>query len=386
MRSAHSPPVEPVCCAFRSYSVTESNRRTGLSVHHNATMFSPEVKMPRTFRCPVLQLLTWCVLSAVVFLFVACELPAQTSSRYPLFRKPTASKTQIAFSYGGDLWIVDRNGGDARRLTSDVGIEIDPVFSPDGTMIAFTGEYDGNEDVYVIPAAGGVPKRLTSHPGSDQVVGWTRDGKRVLFRSSRGSATRYSQLYTVSLTGGLPEAVPLPAAYEGSYSPDSLYLAYVPFTNFTESTQFERGLKHYRGGTASPVWIAKLADSSVEKVPRKDSNDSSPMWFGDKVYFLSDRDGPVSLYVYDTKTKQVSEALATNGMDIKSASAGPDAIVYEQFGSIHLFDPASGRQSAVNIQVTGDFPAVRAHFVNAGERIENANISPSGARAVFEAH
>ena len=342
--------------------------------------------MPRKFRFPVFKLLNWCVLSAVLFLFAACELPAQTSNRYPLFRKPTASKTQIAFSYGGDLWIVDRNGGDARRLTSDVGIEIDPVFSPDGTMIAFTGEYDGNEDVYVIPAAGGIPKRLTSHPGSDQVVGWTHDGKRVLFRSSRSSATRYSQLYTVSLSGGLPEAVPLPAAYEGSYSPDSSHLAYVPFTNFTESTQFQRGLKHYRGGTASPVWIANLADSSVEKVPRKDSNDSSPMWLGDKVYFLSDRDGPVNLYVYDSKTKQVSEALPSNGMDIKSASAGPDAIVYEQFGSIHLFDPASGKQSAVNIQVTGDFPAVRAHFVNAGDRIENANISPSGARAVFETH
>jgi tricorn protease len=342
--------------------------------------------MPAKFRLTVLGLSVSCALTFVLFLSAAVEIAAQTPNRYPLFRKPTVSKTQIAFSYGGDLWVVERNGGEARRLTSDVGIEIDPVFSPDGTMIAFTGEYDGNEDVYVIPAAGGIPKRLTSHPGADQVVGWTRDGKRVVFRSGRNSATRYFQLYTVGLSGGLPEALPLPAAYEGSYSPDGTHLAYVPFTNFTESTQFARGLKHYRGGTASPVWIAKLADSSIEKVPRKDSNDSSPMWFDDKVYFLSDRDGPVSLYAYDTKTKHVSEALATNGMDIKSASAGPDAIVYEQFGSIHLFSPATGKENAVNIQVTGDFPAVRPHFVNAGDRIENANVSPSGARAVFEAH
>ena len=342
--------------------------------------------MPAKFRSSVLELSVPCALTFVLFLSAAVGMAAQTPNRYPLFRKPTVSKTQIAFSYGGDLWVVERNGGEARRLTSDVGIEIDPVFSPDGTMIAFTGEYDGNEDVYVIPAAGGIPKRLTSHPGADQVLGWTRDGKRVVFRSQRNSATRYFQLYTVSLSGGLPEALPLPAAYEGSYSPDSTHLAYVPFTNFTESTQFARGLKHYRGGTASPIWIAKLADSSIEKVPRKDSNDSSPMWFGDKVYFLSDRDGPVSLYVYDTKTKQVSEALATNGLDIKSASAGPDAIVYEQFGSIHLFNPATGKENAVNIEVAGDFPAVRPHFVNAGDRIENANVSPSGARAVFEAH
>ncbi len=155
-------------------------------------------------------------------------------------------------------------------------------------------------------------------------------------------------------------------AVEGSYSPDGSHLAYVPFTNFRESSQFQRGLKHYRGGTASPVWIANLADSSVEKVPRKDSNDSAPMWVGNHIYFLSDRNGPVNLYVYDTDDEKVSEAIRSNGMDIKSASAGPDAIVYEQFGSIHLFDPASGQQHAVDIHVTGDFPAVRPAFRESG--------------------
>src|SRR5260370_41909231 len=137
---------------------------------------------------------------------------------------------------------------------------------------------------------------------------------------------------------------------------------------------------------AAPIWIAKLSDCSVEKVERKDSNDSSPMWVGDKVYFLSDRDGPVSLYVYDASSKQVKKALASNGVDIKSASAGPDAIVYEQVGSIHVFDPASGKESAGNIHVTGDFPAVRPHLVNAAEQIENADISPTGPRAGFDAH
>src|SRR5580704_8912544 len=302
-----------------------------------------------------LPVILFCILAAL-------PVRAQSSNQYPLFRKPTISKTQIAFSYGGDLWIIDRSGGEARRLTSDIGIEIDPIFSPDGSLIAFTGEYDGNEDVYVIPAAGGLPKRLTSHPGSDQVVGWTRDGKRILFRSNRDSYSGFMQLYTVSLSGGLPEVLPLPMAVEGSFSPDSSHLAYVPFTNFRESWQFHRGLKHYRGGTASPLWIAKLSDSSVEKVPRKDSNDSSPMWVGDKVYFLSDRDGPVNLYVYDSASKQVKEALPSNGVDIKSASAGLDAIVYEQFGSIHVFDPSTGKQNVVNIHVTGDFPAVRPHY------------------------
>jgi tricorn protease len=345
-----------------------------------------EVAMPRKFRSPLSCLFAVALLGVLCLFLAAQDSLAQSGTQYAILRKPTVSKTQIAFSYGGDLWVVDRNGGEARRLTSDIGIEIDPVFSPDGTMIAFTGEYDGNEDVYVIPTAGGIPKRLTSHPGSDQVVGWTRDGKRILFRSSRDSYSRFSQLYTVSLSGGLPGLIPLPMAVEGSYSPDSSHLAYVPFTNFAESTLRFRGLKHYRGGTASPIWIAKLSDSSVEKVPRTNSNDSTPMWVGNKVYFLSDRDGPVSLYVYDPASKQVSLALPSNGMDIKSASAGPDAIVYEQFGSIHVFDPVTGKQKAVNIHVTGDFPAVRPHFVDAGEQIQAADISPTGARAVFEAH
>ncbi len=321
---------------------------------------------------------------------LACSLTlahAQTSNAPALLRKPTVSKTQIAFSYGGDLWIVDRNGGEARHLTTDIGIETSPYFSPDGSMIAFTGEYDGNEDVYVMPASGGIPKRLTAHPGRDQVVGWTRDGKYVLFRSPRNSYSgAFNRLFTVSIDGGFPQELPLPMAEDGSYSPDSSHLAYVPFSNFKERWEQQRGLKHYRGGTASPIWIAKLSDSTVEKVPRKDSNDSTPMWFDNRIYFLSDRNGPVNLFSYDTTTKQVSEAVASDGRDIKSASLGPDAIVYEQFGSIHLYDPGTGKQHSVNIQVSGDFPAMRPHFIKAGEHIENANISPTGARAVFEAH
>jgi len=337
-------------------------------------------------RSSVLGLFASILLAAFLWLLATPALLAQSANRFALLRKPTVSKMHIAFSYGGDLWVVDRNGGEAKRLTSDVGIEIDPVFSPDGTMIAFTGEYDGNEDVYVMPTAGGIPKRLTTHPVADQVVGWTRDGKRIVFRSGRDSYAGFTQLFTVGVSGGLPEVLPLPMAVEGSYSPDSSHLAYVPFTNFQQSWQFQRGLKHYRGGMASPIWIAKLSDSSVEKVPRENSNDSTPMWLGDKIYFLSDRDGPVNLYAYDTKSKRVGAAIASNGLDIKSASAGPDAIVYEQFGSIHLFEPATGKQHTVPIQVTGDFPAVRPHYVKVADRIESANISPTGARAVFEAH
>ncbi len=324
---------------------------------------------------------------ALFFSFFGASISrAHAAQSAQLLRRPAVSRTLIAFSYGGDLWIVDRNGGEARRLTTDVGIETAPFFSPDGNWIAFTGEYDGNEDVYLIPVSGGIPKRLTYHPGLDQVVGWTRDGNRILFRSQRNSMARFSRLFTVSTEGGLPEELPLPMAEEGSYSPDGKRLAYVPFTNFKEYWQFHRGLKHYRGGLASPVWIADLSDSKIEKLPRTDSNDSTPMWLQDRVYFLSDRGGPVNLWSYDPKTKQLEEAVHTNGVDIKSASAGPDAIAYEQFGSIHLYDPKTKKEHAVEIRVVGDFPAVRPSFMKAAEQIKNAELSPTGARAVFEAH
>src|SRR5215468_4452781 len=330
--------------------------------------------------------------SAALFVFASlagvagAATPPAPAAPPLLLREPTVSATQICFSYAGDLWTVDRNGGNARRLTTDVGIETSPIFSPDGSLIAFTGEYDGNHDVFVVSAQGGMPRRLTTHPGGDEVVGWTRDGQRVLLRSSRNSYSRFDHLFTVGIEGGLPEELPLPMAVQGSFSPDMKQLAYVPYSNFIGTTQHVRALKHYRGGTASPIWIARLSDSSVEKVRRTDSNDSTPMWMGDKVYFLSDRSGPVALWVYDPKTKEVQLAAPSDGHDIKSASAGPDAIVYEQLGSIRLFDVVSKEQRTVEIRVSGDFPAARPHFEPVAKRIVAAGIYPTGARAVFEAH
>src|SRR5262249_3721048 len=161
----------------------------------------------------------------------------------------------------------------------------------DGSLLAFTGQYEGNADVYVVPATGGVPRRLTFHPGPDEAVGWTPDGKNVLFRSQRSSYSHFARLFTIPVEGGgLPTELPLPTASEGSYSPDGTRLAYVPLPPAFQLW------KRYRGGRASSVWLANLSDSHVEKVPRVDSNDFNPMWVGDKVYFLSDRDGPVTLF------------------------------------------------------------------------------------------
>ena len=296
-----------------------------------------------------------------------------------LLRNPTLSRTSIVFSYAGDLWSVPREGGEARRLTAGPGIEGLPQFSPDGSQIAFTGEYDGNTDVFVVPAEGGVPRRLTWHPEADVSVGWTPDGKRVLFLSHRGSGTDANQLFTMALDGSFPEQLPLPIANEASYSPNGSHLAYVPLF------QWQQAWKRYRGGQTRKIWIADLSDSSIVAIPRENSNDFNPMWVGDKIYFLSDRNGPVTLFRYDIRTKQVRQLIENNGYDFKSASAGPGAIVYEQFGSLHLYDLKTGQTKTVEVKLAGDLPELRPHYVNVAKRLRNADISPNGVRAVFEA-
>ena len=248
------------------------------------------------------------------------------------------NKSEIVFSYAGDLWTVSRQGGVASRLTSGSGVETEIAFSPDGATVAFTGQYDGNTDVFTVPTTGGVPKRITYHPDADHVVGWTPDGKRILFRSTRDAVSRYAQLYTVAAEGGLPEILPLPMAAAGSYSPDGKRMVYQPIDSGQFPTGFDTTFvswKRYRGGRASYLWIVNLADLSTQKLPRTDSNDTCPMWIGDKIYFLSDRNGPMTLFRYDPQSRQVSELIKNTGKEIVFASAGPGGIVYEQFGQIH---------------------------------------------------
>jgi tricorn protease len=316
-----------------------------------------------------------------LFFLLAAFCPAESENPL-LFRKPTVSRTHIVFSYAGDLWIVAREGGDATRLTAAPGVETDPVFSPDGSQIAFTGQYDGNTDIFVVSAAGGVPRRLTYHPSDDVVVGWTPNGKEVVFRSSRKSYSfGFNRLFTMPLDGAFPSEIPLPRAEEGSYSPDGTRMAYVP------RLQWQRAWKRYRGGQTKPIWIVNLTDSSVEaEIPRDNSNDFNPMWVGDTIYFLSDRNGPISLFAYDTRSKQVKQVVRNDGLDFKSASAGPGAIVLEQFGAIRLYDLNSGQDRIVSIHLTGDLLEVRPHFQKIEpKRIRFAGISPNGARAVFGA-
>jgi tricorn protease len=297
-----------------------------------------------------------------------------------LLRQPTLSKTQIAFSYGGDIWIAGRSGGDAHRLVTGTGLEARPFFSPDGSMVAYTGDYDGNYDVYVVPAAGGEPTRLTWHPGPDVAVGWSRDGKSVLIRSHRDSPNDSDRLFLMPLKGGLPTELPLSMAEGGSFSPDGSHLAYNPIF------QWEPDWRDYHGGQTTQIWIARLSDSSVVKVPHENANDRDPMWVGGTVYFLSDRSGPATLYAYDVKSGTVTKLIDNRGYDIDSASEGPGAIVYSQMGKLFLYDLATKAVTPVHVRVTGDMPQVRPHFEKVAKQIQNADLSPTGVRAVFEAH
>ncbi|HEX8091590.1 MAG TPA: PDZ domain-containing protein, partial [Blastocatellia bacterium] len=195
----------------------------------------------------------------------------------------------------------------------------------------------------------------------------------------RNSPFPVPRLFTMPIDGGFPSEVPLPMADSGSYSPDGSRLAYVP------TTQWQQAWKRYRGGQTSPIWLANLSDSSVEKIPRENSNDSYPMWVGDRIYFLSDRNGPTTLFGYDIATKKVTQLIRNDGLDIKSASAGPGAIVYEQFGSLHLYDLNSAKARRLDIRIAGDMPGVRPRFEKVATRIASVNLSPTGARTVFEA-
>ena len=303
------------------------------------------------------------------------------SGKLLLIQTPTLSKTEIAFVYGGDIWVVNREGGEARRLVVGRDLLSGPIFSPDGAMVAFTGNYDSNIDVYVVASTGGEPRRLTYHPGADVAVGWTPDSKSVLFHSARSSYSDPNRLFTVPATGGFPTQLPLDMAESGSLSPDGTRIAYVPIF------QWEPDWKGYRGGQTTPIWIADLADSSVVKIPREDSNDRNPMWVDKTVYFLSDREGPRTLFAYDTTTQKVTRVIENkNGFDITSASAGPGAIVYSQFGVLHLYDLASRQDREVKVTISADMPQLLPHWEKVGEHILGAGISPTGVRAVFEAH
>lgn len=298
-----------------------------------------------------------------------------------LLRQPTISQEHIVFVYANDLWICSRNGGEARRLTTDIGQESLPHFSPDGQWIAFSAQYDGNTDVYVVSVKGGEPKRLTWHPGPDFVTGWTPDGKHILFSSGRESVpTKESRIFKIAATGGMEEALPIPRAVAGELSGDGKYIAY------QQIAFWDPEWRNYRGGQAKPIWIVDMEDFSLTMTPQTDNErHTDPVWYGDRVFFLSERDFANNIWSYNPKTKDLKQETFHKDFDVKSLDAGPGAIVYEQGGYLHLLDPATSTSKKLEIHVRGDFHWARERWHDVpATGLMNAQLSPTGQRAVFE--
>ncbi|MDQ6802488.1 MAG: PDZ domain-containing protein [Acidobacteriota bacterium] len=321
------------------------------------------------------------IFSATAIVFCAISAFAVDINDTRLLSDPAVSKDHIAFAYANDLWVANLDGTNVRRLTSHPGIESGPRFSPDGSMIAFTGRYDGNTDAYVVPTAGGVPKRLTWHPNNDIVLGFTPDGQNVLFSSPREVYTRrFTQLFTVPVSGGLATKLPIPNASKATYSADGKKIVYQPIGDaFIE-------WKHYRGGQVARLMIFDTATNAVEQIPQPAtrSNDTDPMWIGDKVYFRSDRAGEFNLFSYDPATKQVAQLTRFSDWPILGATAGSGKIIFERGGYLSLLDPRSGSDNRLKIGVAADLNETRPRFAKGAKYVRNASLSPSGARAAFE--
>jgi tricorn protease len=298
-----------------------------------------------------------------------------------LVSEPATNGRLVAFAYANDLWIAGTDGSGVRRLTSHPGVESGPHFSPDGSLIAFTGRYEGNTDVYVVPAAGGVPARLTYHPGDDVALGFTPDGKAVLFSSGREVYTnRYTQLFSVPVAGGFPTRLAIPNASKAQISPDGRTTAYVPLAEAFNQW------KHYRGGRTSRILLFDNATYAVEQVPQPAGrcNDTDPMWLGDRLFFRSDRDGEFNLYAFDRQTKAVTRLTSYTDFPVLNAGAGGGKIAYEQAGYVHLFDPSAGASTRLKLGVAADLVERRPRWAKGAKWIRAASLSPSGARVALE--
>ncbi len=297
-----------------------------------------------------------------------------------LMRFADVHEDQIVFTYENDLWLVSTEGGVARRITNDPGAEVWAKFSPDGKLIAFTGQYDGGTDVYVMDARGGVPRRLTYHPAADRVLGWWPDGKYVLFRSVREYPFRGEEVYRVSLEGGMAERLPVDRAGLTAVSPDGKMIAYNRISR--EAATWKRHV----GGDAQDIWMGSLEKQDYRKITDWKGTDNFPMWGKDAIYFTSDREfGTLNIYKYDLKSGKVSPMTAYKDYDVKYPSIGPRQIVYQYAETLHLLDLESGKSRMVPVEIPSDLIRLRPELVGVSPTTGSFGLSPSGVRMLLEA-
>lgn len=307
-----------------------------------------------------------------------------------LLRQPTLSATLIAFEYGGDIWVADKTGGEARRITSTPATESDPHLSPDGKWIAFTSNRSGAPAVYVVPAEGGIPRRLTWYPAATGARGWTPDGKRVVYACSRETApVGYNRLWSVPVEGGASTLLPAPWGFDGSLSPDNKKIV------VDRVSRWDVEWRHYRGGQNTPLTVLDLETLKETAIPGggaaregaagERSMDIHPVWQGEEIFFLSDRDFIMNVWAYSAGKGTLRQVTHLKEGDIKWLSGDGKELVYEHAGYLFLLDPASGASRQLEIRVHGDFPWAEPHWENVTTRAESASLSPTGKRILVEA-
>lgn len=319
-------------------------------------------------------------LSLVTLVFMVTISTLSVAQGTRLLRQPTISAEHVAFIYGGDLWISDRDGGEARRLTSTPAVESNPHFSPDGNMIAFTSNRSGASAVYTVGVNGGTPTRLTWHPASSMVRGWTPDGKRILYASSRDVApASFERLWSVAHQGGPSDLLPAPRATSGAFSPSGRQIV------VDQVRRWDEEWRAYRGGQNRPLAIINLGNLNETLIPNERTMDTKPVWMSNKVYFLSDRDWTVNIWAFTPRSGALEQITDFSGADVKWLSNGADLLTFEREGYIHTLNPATGQIRQLDITVRGDFPWAETRWEDVSSRVGSASLSPTGKRAIMEA-
>lgn len=297
-----------------------------------------------------------------------------------LLRQPTLSKTHIAYTYAGDLWVSDMNSKQTLRLTSTPAVESDPHFSPDGKTIAFTSNRAGVNAVYTIPLGGGDVKRLTWYPAASNARGWTPDGKKVLYASTRETApSRFDRLWTVSKEGGVSTMLNSQWGTKASFAANGKQIV------IDKVRRWDWEWRAYRGGQNTPLIILNLEDSSEKLLPNESTTDVQPLWLGNNIYFLSDRDWAMNIWMYNTKTSDLKQITTFKDIDIKSLSGNKEKLVFERDGYLHTYDLASGKITQLEFNLRGDFPWASTKWEDVSSRVRSASLSPTGKRAIMSA-
>lgn len=319
--------------------------------------------------------------AVVLFLMISFLSPASIFSQGTrLLRQPSISSNQIAFSYGGDIWVTDFDNQKILRLTSTPAVEGNPCFSPDGKWIAFNSNRSGVQAVYVVSVEGGDPRRLTWYPAPATVCGWSPDGKKILYSTSRENApTAIARLWTVSPEGGPSTALTSQWSADGSFSPDGSKIV------IDRIQRWDVEWRHYRGGQNTPLVILNLSDQTETLIPNESTIDIQPVWLGNTIYFLSDRDRTANIWSYQPESGQIKQVTKYSGSDIKWLSGFENRLAFERDGFIHLFDLKTGESRQLNITVNGDFPWAETKWQDVTGRATSASLSPTGKRVLMEA-